>query len=387
MAALAPPRARRRAQDEVGPFAHLDVLVLVLPIVISALGLLMIYDSSRHRLAAQGLSSFYYVERQGIAIVLGLIGMGIVMAVDYRRIRDAWPLVYLAVLPLLAGVLVIGRNHNGAQAWFQVGPLQFQPSELAKIAVIVAVAGYCHQHRGDLDAWRLAVAIGLAGLVMAVVYVQRDLGTMLVIMVCATSVLVVAGLKPVHIVVLLLFAASLVGVAVASGAVKTYQLQRLAGFADQSTTGTNVSQQNATQYNLGQSKAAIASGGATGAGFGKGLQTKNGFVPEQHTDFIFTAVGEDLGFVGGAALIALYGLLAWRLWRISLLSSDFFGTLLVMGVLAMLVIHVFENIGMTMGIMPITGIPLPFMSYGGSAIIAAFVAIGLVLNVHMRRFS
>ena len=149
-----------------------------------------------------------------------------------------------------------------------------------------------------------------------------------------------------------------------------------------------MSKQNATQYNLGQSKAAIASGGATGAGFGKGLQTKNGFVPEQHTDFIFTAVGEDLGFVGGAALHrASTRLLAWRLWRISLLSSDFFGTLLVMGVLAMLVIHVFENIGMTMGIMPITGIPLPFMSYGGSAIIASFVAIGLVLNVHMRRFS
>ena len=165
----------------------------MLPIVISALGLLMIYDVVAAKTATQGLSSLYYVERQGIAIVLGLIAMGIVMAVDYRRIRDAWPLVYLAVLPLLAGVLVVGRNHNGAQAWFQVGPLQFQPSELAKIAVIVAVAGYCHQHRGDLDAWRLAVAIGLAGFVMALVYVQHDLGTMLVIMVCATSVLVVAG--------------------------------------------------------------------------------------------------------------------------------------------------------------------------------------------------
>jgi rod shape determining protein RodA len=393
MATLTAPRVRRRAQDEVGPFAHLDILVLLLPIVISGLGLLMIYDSSRRRLAAQGLSSFYYVERQGIAIVLGLIAMGIVMAVDYRRIRDAWPLVYLAVLPLLAGVLLLGRNHNGAQAWFQVGPLQFQPSELAKIAVIVAVAGYCHQHRGDLDAWRLAVAIGLAGFVMAIVYMQHDLGTMLVIMVCAASVLVVAGLKPVHIVVLILLAGSLVGVAVASGAVKTYQLQRLASFADQSQPKAKSAGDSTTptttkaQYNLGQAKAAIASGGATGAGFGKGRQTKNGFVPEQHTDFIFTAVGEDLGFVGGALLIGLYALLAWRLWRISLLSSDFFGTLVVMGVLAMLVIHVFENIGMTMGIMPITGIPLPFMSYGGSAIIAAFVAIGLVLNVHMRRFS
>ena len=124
--------------------------------------------------------------------------------------------------------------------------------------------------------------------------------------------LVVAGLKPVHIVVLLLLAVTLVGVAVVSGEVKTYQLDRLAGFADQSTEGTTATQQNATQYNLDQSKAAIASGGSPAPGFGKGLQTKNGFVPEQHTDFIFTAVGEDLGFVGGATLLALYALLAWR---------------------------------------------------------------------------
>ena len=121
--------------------------------------------------------------------------------------------------------------------------------------------------------------------------------------------------------------------------------------------------------------------------YGKGLHTKNGFVPEQHTDFIFTAVGEDLGFIGGATLLILYSLLAWRLWRIALLSSDFFGTLVAIGVLAMFAIQIFENVGMTMGIMPITGIPLPFMSYGGSAVIASFIAIGLVLNIHMRRFS
>jgi rod shape determining protein RodA len=125
----------------------------------------------------------------------------------------------------------------------------------------------------------------------------------------------------------------------------------------------------------------------TGTGILQGRQTKNGFVPEQHTDFIFTAVGEELGFAGGATLIALYALLAWRLWRIALLSSDFFGTLVAVGILAMFAFQVFENIGMTMGIMPITGIPLPFMSYGGSAIIASFAAIGLALNVHMRRFS
>jgi rod shape determining protein RodA len=385
MATIAAPSSRRRGIS-MSLFAHLDLALFALPIAISGFGLLMIFDSTKHETARGGLSRLYYVERQGIAVLVGLIAMAIVMSIDYRRIRDAWPLVYLGILPLLAGVVVLGRNHGGAQAWFQVGPFQFQPSEIAKVVIVVAVAGYCHQHRGDLDAWRVAVVVALAGLVMAIVYAQHDLGTMLVIMVCAAAVLVIAGLKPVHIVVLLALAASLVGAAVVTGKVQTYQLERLTSFTNQSNSGI-AAKQNAAQFNLGASKAAIASGKATGAGFGRGVQTKNGFVPEQHTDFIFTAVGEDLGFLGGATLLLLYSLLAWRLWRIALLSSDFFGTLVAIGVLAMFAIQIFENVGMTMGIMPITGIPLPFMSYGGSAVIASFIAIGLVLNIHMRRFS
>jgi len=208
-----------------------------------------------------------------------------------------------------------------------------------------------------------------------------------VIMVCAAADLVIAGLKPVHIAVLLLLGATLVGAAVVSGKVEAYQFDRLTSFTDQSTKNIPIQDQNNAQANLKASKRAIASGGLTGAGLFEGRQTSQGYVPEQHTDFIFTAVGEDLGFAGGAGLIALYALLAWRLWRIALLSGDFFGTLVAVGVLAMFAIQVFENIGMTMGIMPITGIPLPFMSYGGSAVIASFIAIGLVLNVHMRRFS
>jgi len=387
VATLTAPIARRRTAGETSIFAHVDLVLLALPIAISALGLLMIYDASKNRLAAAGLSRLYYVERQGFAIILGIALMLGFMLIDYRRLRDFWPLIYLGIIPLLAAVVVIGRNHKGAQAWFQVGPLQFQPSEVAKVVLVVAIAGYCHQHRGDLDAWRVAVAIGLAGLVMAIVYAQHDLGTMLVIMVCAAAVLIVAGLKPVHIVVLLLLGASLVGAAVVTGKVEAYQLDRLTGFTDQSTHGLSAAELPATANNLRASKTAIASGGLTGAGLFDGLQTRNGFVPEQHTDFIFTALGEDFGFLGGATLIALYALLALRLWRIALLSGDFFGTLVAIGVLAMFAIQIFENIGMTMGIMPITGIPLPFMSYGGSAIIASFIAVGLVLNIHMRRFT
>ena len=385
--AIAAPPGRSRADRLADAFRHVDLTLLVLPIALSLFGLVMIYDSSRGRLARGGESTLAFAGRQGVAILLGLIAMAAVMAVDYRRIRDLWPVPYVITLPVLLAVLVLGRASRGAQAWFQLGPVQFQPSEIAKIVVIVAVAGYCHQHRDDLDVWRLAVAGALAAGAMVAVFLQRDLGTMLVIMVCAAAVLVVAGLKPVHIVVLLCCAATLVGAAVVTGRVHAYQLDRLRTFANQSAEATAPGQETPTQYNLKASKSAIASGGLTGAGLFQGLQTKNGFVPEQHTDFIFTAVGEDLGFLGAATLLALYGLLAWRLWRVAMVSSDFFGTLVAVGVLAMLAIQVFANVGMTMGIMPITGIPLPFLSYGGSAIIGAFLAVGLVQSVAMRRFG
>src|SRR3984893_19196937 len=213
MATITAPLTRRRTTSGTSMLAHLDILLFMLPIAISGLGLLMIYDSSRNRLAAQGLSKYYYVERQGVAFGIGLAAMVVLMLIDYRRIRDLWVLFYLAMLPLLAGVIVLGRNHKGAQAWFQLGPFQFQPSEVAKVVLIVAIAGYCHQHRGDLDAWRLGVIIALSGVVMGLVYAQHDLGTTLVLLVCTSAVLVVAGLKPVHLGVLLMLGATLVGAA------------------------------------------------------------------------------------------------------------------------------------------------------------------------------
>ena len=378
---------RGRSSADTSPWHHADPVLLALPLAISGLGLLMIYSSTRTRLAKQGLSQLYYVERQSLAIIIGIIAMAVVLAIDYRRVRDMWPLVYLAVLPLLIGVLVIGQRHKGAQAWFQVGPLQFQPSEITKVAVVVGIAGYCHQHRNDLDAGRLAAGIAIAGLAMGLVFLQHDLGTTLVILVCSFAVLVVAGLKPVHIGVLVLIGVTLVGAAVVTGKVAAYRVDRIAGFLDQSTGVLPANKQTQAQYSLQESKIAIVDGGLSGEGLFKGRQTNLAYVPEQHTDFIFTVVGEELGFLGGATLIGLYGLLVWRLWRTALLSYDFFGTLLAVGVLAIFAFQIFENIGMTMGIMPITGIPLPFMSYGGSALITYFIAVGLVANVHMRRFS
>jgi rod shape determining protein RodA len=377
---------RRHTGSEVSLLRHLDLVLLALPFVISGVGLLMIYSSTRSRLERNGVDPMYFVQRQALAIALGVVVMAVMIIVDYRRFRDLWALVYFAVLPLLVAVLALGASRKGAQAWFDVGPLQFQPSEIAKVAVIIAVAGYCHQHRGDLDAWRLGVAVLIAAVPIALVLMQNDLGSAAVIGVCAGAILLVAGIRVRHAVVLVLLAVTAVGAVVYTGMLDDYKIDRIASFFDQST-GESAQEQTQAEYNLEQAKSAIVTGGLSGSGLFNGTLTKNAYVPEQHTDFIFTVVGEEFGFIGGAFVIALYGVLIWRLWRIAVLSSDFFGTLVTVGVVAMFAFQVFENIGMTLGIMPITGLPLPFMSYGGSAAIASFAAIGLALNVHMRRFS
>ena len=365
---------------------HVDYVLLAIPLVITALGIVMIYSSTRTRLASEHVSRFYYVERQCLALAIGLTAMFIVMAIDYRKLRDLFPLLYIATLPLLLGVRFIGTGRNSTTAWFQVGPLQFQPSEIAKVVLVIALAGYCHQHRGDLDAWRLATTLGIAFVPMALVMLQNDLGTMLVMCVVVAAVVLVAGIRPLHIATVFLVVATLIGSLVVTGKFNGYRLDRLTSFLDQGPVSTQHTKSPAA-YNLAFSKSAIVHGGFTGTGLFKGTLTNLSYVPAQHTDFIFTVVGEELGFVGGALLLALFALLVWRTWRIALLSTDFFGTLLCVGIMAMFAFQVFENVGMTMGIMPITGIPLPFMSYGGSALITYFIAIGLVLNVHMRRFS
>jgi rod shape determining protein RodA len=382
----APPLAQTRRRTEISPLRHVDLVLLAIPLAISALGLLAIYSSTRERLERDGIDAMYFIRRQGLGIALGLVALVLTIVIDYRKLRDLWALIYLAILPLLVGVLVVGASRKGAQAWFQVGPLQFQPSEVAKVAVIVAIAGYCHQHRGDLDAWRLSIAVVLAAIPIGLVYAQNDLGSAAVIGVCAGAVLLVAGIRPQHAVVLALLGFTAVGAVVTTGALDDYKIDRVLGFIDQSS-GETAAEQTQAEYTLEQAQSAVANGGLDGAGLFNGTLTKNAYVPEQHTDFIFTVVGEEFGFIGGATVIALYALLAWRLWRVALLSSDFFGTLVAVGVLAMFAFQVFENIGMTLGVMPITGLPLPFMSYGGSAVIASFAAIGLAANVHMRRFS
>jgi rod shape determining protein RodA len=232
-----------------------------------------------------------------------------------------------------------------------------------------------------MDRRRLASVLALAAVPMALIYRQPDLGTALVLAVILLFVLLVAGARASHLIVLGTIGVIGVAAVLHFGVLKRYQVDRLSAFLDDRTDTQR------TAYNLNQSKIAIGSGGVVGKGLFKGTQTNLSYVPEQHTDFIFTAVGEQLGLLGSAILLSLFGLVVWRTWRIAGLAHDLCGMLICVGVLAMLLFQIFENVGMTMGIMPITGIPLPFMSYGGSATLSSFAGIGLVLNVHMRRFS
>ena len=369
---------------------HMDFVLIGTALAIGAFGCLMVYTVTRDPLQVAGLSPLYYVKKQAIFMIAGLIVMFVVAAFDYRRFRDWAPAVYGLCILMLMAVYVVGHKSRGAQAWFQIGTYQLEPSEFAKIGLILALASYCAAGKGRLTGRGLLVILALMALPFALIYKQPDLGTALVLAAVLVAILLISGASKRHM-VLLGALTIVVGVGVVNfGVLKSYQQARLVSFVnspDQPNSALLSTQAGANEYNLAQSKLAIANGGLTGRGIGNGTQTNLSYVPEQRTDFIFSAVGEQVGLIGSGLLLLLFALVMWRTWRAATLSKDLLGTLVCVGVLAMLMFQVFENIGMTMGIMPVAGIPLPLMSYGGSSIIATFAGIGLVLNVRMRRFT
>lgn len=369
------------SRREQSLLVHADWLLVGVSVLLALASLVMVFSATQHQLELQGRPDDFFLVRQASFVVLGLGVMAFMMLVDYRVLRDVSPLVYAVTVGILFLVLTpLGTSTRGAQARFDLGFLQFQPSELAKIVLIMAIASFCYQYRGDLDAWRLAQTLGIAAVPVGLILLQPDVGTAMVVVVTLLGMLLVAGAKPRHLGILLVFAlTSAIGVA-SVGALEEYQVDRLTSFVNQS------SELQTSRYNLEQSKIAIGSGGMLGQGLFEGTQTSLSFVPEQHTDFIFTAVGEELGFVGGGLVLLLFSVAVWRIWRIAQLARDPFGTLAAVGVMVLVTFQVFQNVGMSMGIMPITGIPLPFLSYGGSSTIAVFAGIGLVVNIGMRRY-
>ncbi len=370
-------------RDPSAPWRHLDWPLVGAALAITGLGCLMVFSATRTSMAEAGLDPYTYLKRQAVFLVMGLVVMAVVVVVDYRSYRDFAAAAYLASLLLLVLVLTpLGTEVNSAQSWFSLGSFQLQPAELAKLTTIIVLAATCSTGRSPLTRQRFVVSAAAAGLPAALVLLQPDMGSMLVLVAVLLGVMVVAGARARHLGALVAVGALGVVAMFHFDQVDDYQRDRFIDFAssDEAARGTSGFQGE-------QAETAIGAGGLFGAGLYQGTQTKLGFVPEQQTDFIFTVVGEELGFAGSATLVVLYGVVIWRIWRTALLAKDSFGTLLCAGVLAMLLFQVFENMGMSMGIMPITGLPLPLLSYGGSSMLTTCAALGLVLNVHMRRFS
>jgi rod shape determining protein RodA len=362
-----------------------DVVLVSATALVSLVGVLMVYTATRGPLLADGDDPKSFLKKQGLFVVLGIVVMVAVALFDYRRLEPIANVLYGLIIVALLGVFVVGSSAQGAARWFTVGPLQLQPSEFAVLALILAVASYCDRRKDRGLAWsdvfRLLI---MAGIPIVLVLLQPDLGTAMIMLIVLLVMLAVAGL-PVRILVLLLIGTVLFAlVAVESGLLHHYQIARLTSFLSPNSTSKNPYVQEAI-YSTQQSKNAIGSGGLLGAGIGHGAQTNGGYVPEQQTDFIFTAIGEQLGFIGSVGVLALLGTVGWRVMRAGGQSRDTFGRLLCTGLFAFIAFSTFQNVGMTMGIMPITGIPLPFVSYGGTAVLCFFAAVGLALSVGARR--
>jgi rod shape determining protein RodA len=365
------------------PWRHLDPVVVLAALGLALLGVAAIYSSTFASLREQGLAEATFARRQLLSLGAGLAGMVVVALIDYRRYQAYTVVVFGGTVLLLAAVLTpLGTATHGAQSWFGLGPLRLQPSEYAKVGMIVVLAAVLDTRSERPGLRRLAVALGATALVCAEILLQPDFGTLMVFVAVLFGMLLVGGVQLRWLLVLALVGGIGVVGMFKLDVLKEYQKQRLTAFVNPSADAGG----RGYTYNARQALIAIGSGGVTGKGYLKGTQTNLQYVPEQRTDFIFTVVGEELGFAGAVGLLLALATLLWRGVRIALIARDPFGSLVAAGVVAMLAFQAFVNIGMTIGIMPITGIPLPFVSYGGSSLIASFLAVGLLLNVHMRRY-
>jgi len=373
---------RERALDRTSPLRQLDWILLVTVVALVGVGGLLIWSATRQRMIAVGLDPQAFLKKHVLNAGLGLFLGTCAALVDYRSLRAYAPVVYgLSCLGLLAVLSPLGSTINGAHSWIVLpAGFQIQPSEFAKLAIVVGMAMLLGEQRDGEDVPRdgdVLTALLLCAVPMGLIMLQPDFGTTMVFIFVILGVLSVAN-APGRWIVGLLIAGVVVGGGVAPHLLKDYQLNRFKVVANPSTDPRGVG------YNTRQARVAIGSGGVFGKGLFHGSQTQGRFIPEQQTDFVFTVAGEELGLVGSTGIILALGVVLWRGLRIASLATDPFGRLVAAGVVSWFAFQSFVNIGMTLGIMPVTGLPLPFVSYGGSAMFANLMAIGLLQNVHMR---
>jgi len=374
-------RFRRKNRSTLSRF---DLTLNLAVAALLAIGTLLVYAATREWFRSNNLDPEYYLKRHTLNILIGaLLAYGTTL-IDYRLLRAYAPILWLISIIGLIAVFIpgIGEEVNNSNAWISLpGGFQLQPAELAKIAIIIGIAMVLSdrdQNQNDPTDLDVVKALAIAAIPVFFIVLQPDLGTILIISAAVVAMIGVSGARPIWVVGLLLLAVVGGFTAVKTGAVSEYQVARLQSFIDPS------SDPQATGYQIRQSRITIGSGGFFGNGLFEGPQTSGRFVPEQQTDFIFTVAGEELGFVGCSLILFLYLLIFIRAFTICKQSRDLFGRLVCIGVIAWFIFQSFENIGMAMGLMPMTGVPLPFLSYGGSSMFANLIGIGLLQNVHAR---
>ncbi len=367
---------------------EVDAVLLLAVTVLSVVGTVLVWSATRERLVVAGQPPQTFLYKHILNIGVGVLCAGVAMKLPYRLLRVWAPVIFGVALAGLVAVLAVGSTINGSRSWIQLpAGFSLQPSELAKAAVVLSVAAVLSMQptllrRGappdppdHVPHRNVMAALALCGVVMVLVIAQHDLGTTMVVAAILFGMVAVCGASLRWTVGMLVVAALAGTLMISTGALDDYQVQRLTAFANPGADPRGAG------YNTAQARIAIGSGGLTGQGLFHGPQTQGRFVPEQQTDFIFTAAGEELGFIGAGGIIALLGLLLVRCCRIAAKTTDLFGRLVVVGVVCWFGFQTFENIGMCLGLMPVTGLPLPFVSYGGSSMFATWFALGLVFSV------
>jgi rod shape determining protein RodA len=350
-------------------------------IALGVTGVVMIYSATRQALVDAGENPHYYVERQAFFVVLGIIAMYVVSRIDYRRYEIAATPLYVLSLFALAGVFVVGNSALGAERWYSVAGIQIQPSEFSVLFLILAIATFCARRTEGLKMYDVMRLLLMAAVPLALIVKEPDLGTAIIIVLVVSAMMVIAGVPPRFMTLLAVIGSIGLTAAVFLNLLQKYQVDRFVSFLNQNSTNSAFAK---LIYEVDNAKSAIGAGGLHGAGLFHGAQTVLGYVPEQWTDFIFTAIGEQMGFIGSVIVILLLGFIGYRMFVIGKNARDTMGRLICIGVFIFFAFSVFENIGMTMGIMPVTGVPLPLLSYGGSAAVCFFVAGGMVLSVSRR---
>jgi rod shape determining protein RodA len=386
VSAVRPRTARLETTTRVTA-TRLDWVLILATSALLAVGAVLVWSATYSRDDLTSGDPNAYFKRQLVNIAIGVVLGVMVAATDHRWVRILAPLVYLSSVIGLVLVLVMGSTINGSRSWIQVGGASVQPAEFAKLAVVIGMALLVAERTegslrtrswGEVDTRDVIGMLAIAGLPALLILLQPDLGTMLVLAATVFGVLAVAGVRRAWLLGLFAGAVVVATLAVQLHVLKAYQIDRFMAF-----TNPDLDPRGAG-YNTTQARIAIGNGGVFGQGLFGGSQTKAGFVPEQHSDFIFTVAGEELGLVGSAIIIALLGVVLWRALRIAMRADDLFGRVAAAGIACWFGFQAFQNIGMCLGIMPVTGVPLPLVSYGGSSMFASLMAIGLLQNIYLR---